>query len=368
MISKIKLTNFKCFENETIKLKSFNLFTGLNGMGKSTIIQALLLLRQNNDIRLLNEGISLNGEFLKLGNCKDLLYQYFDSKEIGIEIAGDNIKSSWKWNAETDTDYLSLKKKDSQTNKDIFQLSLFNENFHYLHAERIGPRVFFETSTHTVVKQNQLGIHGELAANYLAVYQNNPIPIKKLRHSDKEGLTLYEQINAWLGEIRPGTRINVTTNLDMSLVGLSYEFIGGSDVGNRFRPTNVGFGISYLLPVLVAILFSKPGALIIVENPEAHLHPKGQVQMGRLFALAAAHGIQVIVETHSEHILNGARVAVKRGEIKKEAVNILFFTGEVIEDHFKHYILNPKIDGNGRIDYLPEGFFDEWEKQLINLM
>lgn len=369
MIAKIGLDNFKCFENETFDLTSFNLFTGLNGMGKSTVIQALLLIRQNHDLRLLNEGIVLNGHLVQLGNCKDLLYQYFLSREIGIEISADeDTNAVWKWNAETDSDYLSLKKKNSKTDPNIFGLSLFNENFHYLNAERIGPRVYFETSTHTVVTQNQLGIRGEFAVNYLAVFQNDRIPVEPLRHTETEGLTLYEQVNAWLGEIRPGTRINVTSNLDMSLVGLSYEFIGGLDTGNKFRPTNVGFGISYLLPVLVAILSSKPGALIIVENPEAHLHPRGQVQMGRLFALAAANGIQVILETHSEHVLNGVRVAVKQGEIKKEQTNILFFTGEVIDDHFRNYVLNPKIDNNGRIDYWPEYFCDEWEKQLINLM
>lgn len=58
MISRIKLTNFKCFENETIHLNRLNLLTGLNAMGKSTIIQALLLLRQNHELRLLNEGVS----------------------------------------------------------------------------------------------------------------------------------------------------------------------------------------------------------------------------------------------------------------------------------------------------------------------
>jgi predicted ATPase len=369
MLSKMRLQNFKCFEDEEINLTPFNLLTGLNGMGKSTVIQAFLLLRQNYDLKLLENGIALNGELIQIGNSKDLLYQYFTSREIGIHITTDNNETaSWKWNAETNMDYLPVKKEDIQINKAIFNQSLFNENFHYLHAERIGPRVYFETSTHKVMNQNQLGIRGEFAINYLSLFQNDPIPLKQLKHPNTEGLTLYEQINAWLGEIRPGTRISVSSNLDMSLLGLSYQFIGGLDVGNKFRPTNVGFGISYLLPVLVAVLSSRPGSLILIENPEAHLHPKGQVQIGRLLAMAAANGVQIILETHSDHILNGARVAVKEKIIRKEQTNILFFTGDIVEDTFKHYILNPIIDDKGRIDYWPEGFFDEWEKQLINLM
>jgi len=297
MLSKIRLQNFKCFENETISLAPFNLLTGLNGMGKSTLIQALLLLRQNYDLRVLDDRIALNGDLLQIGNCRDLLYQYFTSREIGIQITTDkNETASWKWNAEINTDYLPVKKEDIKINKAIFNQSLFNENFHYLHAERIGPRVYFETSTHKVMNQNQLGVSGEFTANYLSLFQNNPIPIEQLRHPNTEGLTLYEQINAWLGEIRPCTRISVSSNLDMSLIGLSYQFIGGLDAGNKFRPTNVGFGISYLLPVLVAVLSSKPGSLLLIENPEAHLHPKGQVQIGRLFLWLPQMGFRLFLK------------------------------------------------------------------------
>ncbi len=101
---------------------------------------------------------------------------------------------------------------------------------------------------------------------------------------------------------------------------------------------------------------------------EAHLHPRGQVQIARLLSRAAANGMQVIVETHSDHMLNGVRIAVREGLIRKEDASILFFTGDVVADKFVHYSLNPQIDDDGRIDYWPDGFFDEWEKQLINLM
>ena len=175
-------------------------------------------------------------------------------------------------------------------------------------------------------------------------------------------------MNAWLSVIRPGTRINVTSNLDLSLVGLRYQFLGGIDAGNPFRPTNVGFGLSFLLPVLVAVLSAKPGAMLILENPEAHLHPRGQGEIGKLLALAAGNGVQVIVETHSDHILNGVRLAVKNKLIKPEQVKLLFFHGEVIDDQFKHYILNPRVDENGRIDLWPDGFFDEWDRQLSELL
>jgi predicted ATPase len=370
MIKKIRLKNFKCFEDEAVEFAPLNLWAGLNGMGKSTIIQALLLLRQNYELGLLqsDKGISLNSTLTQIGNAKDLLYQYFKTQEISIEITvSGQSPAGWQWDAKTDSDYLPLKKKSGNPDN-IFKAALFGPDFHYLNAERLGPRVYFETSNYEVLNRNQLGIQGEHTVNYLAEFQNVKIPIEELKHPGATGLTLYEQVNAWMGEIRPGTRINVTSNLDMSIVGLRYQFLGGIDVGNPFRPTNVGFGLSFLLPVLVAILSSKPGTILIIENPEAHLHPRGQSEIGKLLAIAAANGMQIIVETHSDHILNGVRVAVKKRLVEPGQTKLLFFHGEVIGDQFKHYLLNPKIDQNGRIDHWPEGFFDEWDRQLSELL
>ena len=370
MITQIKLKNFKCFEDESIDFAPLNFWAGLNGMGKSTVIQSLLLLRQNYESGLLqnDEGILLNGELVHMGNSRDLLYQYFKDQDIGIEIGLDaHSPVGWLWEAETDSDNLPLKKKIGEPEV-LFKSALFGPGFHYLSAERLGPRVYFETSTYHVINRNQIGLQGEFTVNYLEQFQGVPIPVPSLKHPASSGLTLYEQVNAWLGEIRPGTRLSFTSNLDMSLVGLRYQFLGGSDAGNMFRPTNVGFGLSFLLPILVAVLSSEPGSLLILENPEAHLHPRGQAEIGKMLAIAAANGMQIIVETHSDHILNGVRAAVKKQLIKPEQVKFLFFHGDVIGDQFKHYILNPKIDGNGRIDQWPDGFFDEWDRQLNELL
>lgn len=370
MINQMQLLNFKCFENETIDFSPLTLLAGLNGMGKSTIFQALLLLRQNFEVGLLqkDKDLLLNGELVQIGNAKDLLYQYYQSTDISIGISIDgNLAASWVWEGAVDAESLPFKSK-SLIKDELYTCPLFGQQFHYLNAERIGPRVYSETSKYNVINKNHIGLHGEYAASYLAEYQSDKIPIEQLKNQGSSGLTLLEQLNSWLSEIRPGTRITVTPNLDMGLVGLNYQFISGKDIGNKFRPTNVGFGLSFLLPVLIAILSSQPGTLLFLENPEAHLHPQGQAKIGELMALAAANGIQIIVETHSDHILNGVRLAIKEGMIKPNQTNFLFFTGETINERFKHYILKPKVDDNGRIDVWPDGFFDEWEKQLKKIL
>jgi predicted ATPase len=370
MLQKIILKNFKCFEEQEIPLRSLNLLTGLNGMGKSTVIQALLLLRQNFDRDTLDKRLSLNGELTQCGNDSDVLYQFFLRSEIEIHLSSSmGPDMFWVWDGRSKGDSLNLIKASMDLDA-LAELHepLFGKNFHYLNAERIGPRPYFETSTHAVVNENQIGIRGEFAVNYLAEYQDDDIKIPALAHPKGTGLSLYEQLNAWMSEIRPNTRINVSRSPEMGLVALNYQFLAGREAGNRFRPTNVGFGLSYILPLLVAILSSEPGTLLLLENPEAHLHPRGQAQMGRLLALAAANGIQVIVESHSDHILNGIRVAVKEGGLKPEDASLMFFTGEEIGSKFVHYIETPQLDQNGKLDYRPDGFFDEWDKQLTQLI
>lgn len=368
MITQLSFKNFKCFEQEQIELSSFNLLTGLNGMGKSSVIQALLLLRQNYLSNTLDKRLSLNGSLVNCGNAKDILYQYFTEPVINIELhSEDGNYHGWNWEGQSDGDSLALFQHYYLVKPEFENWSLFNAQFHYLNAERLGPRTFFETSTHSVVNENQIGTRGEYAANYYAIYLDENIKVPALAHPGANNLSLREQVNAWMGEIRPGTRVNVTTSEEMGLVALSYQFALG-DLGNRFRPTNVGFGLSYVFPLLIAVLASEPGTLLLLENPEAHLHPRGQAQMGRLLALAAANGIQVIVESHSDHILNGVRVAVKEGILPPEEANLLFFTGDVIDGKFTHYIETPKINRNGKLDYRPDGFFDEWDQQLTKLL
>lgn len=368
MITKLSFKNFKCFEQEQIELSAFNLLTGLNGMGKSSVIQALLLLRQNHLNNTLDKRLSLNGSLVNCGNAKDMLYQFFTESEISIALRMmDQSVCEWIWDGQSDGDSLNKIDQSYTLASQFEQWALFNNQFHYLNAERLGPRTFFETSTQSVVNENQIGTRGEYAANYFSIYLDDDIKIQELGHPDANNLSLREQVNAWMSEVRPGTRVNVSSADEMGLVALSYQFALG-DLSNRFRPTNVGFGLSYVFPLLIAILASEPGTLLLLENPEAHLHPRGQAQMGRLLALAAANGIQVIVESHSDHILNGVRVAVKEGILPPEEANLLFFTGDVIEGKFTHYVETPKIDRNGKLDYRPDGFFDEWDQQLTKLL
>ncbi|RHK75226.1 DUF3696 domain-containing protein [Bacteroides stercoris] len=130
----------------------------------------------------------------------------------------------------------------------------------------------------------------------------------------------------------------------------------------------MGFGISYALPVIVSLLNFKKDKIVIIENPEAHIHPRGQAEMGRLIALAAAAGMQLFVETHSDHIVNGIRVAVKENLINAENVNISYFSRQTTEIEQFCRIQNIRVDRTGELSDYPIDFMDEWNNQLLKLI
>lgn len=367
MIRTLRLENFKCFEAQELGFGALTLLSGLNGMGKSSVLHALLMLRQSYQQELLYKtGLALNGDLIKIGTAQDALFE--DAKEEKISFAielANNKQAKWRFNYNKEADVLTIDLADVE--EEVYKSSLFTDAFHYLQAERLGPRRFFEMSVYQVQQHRQLGTRGEYTAHLLDTYGSEKIINTALAYPQSGSLKLRDQVEAWMEEISPGTRIHIDLHKAMDLVNLEYSFVTGKHVSSNFRSTNVGFGLTYTLPVLVALLSSKPGALIIVENPEAHLHPKGQVRIGELMALAASCGIQVIVESHSDHILNGIRLAVYNSKISSDNVMLHYF-GRKVVDEGKVSIVSPIINANGRIDRWPEGFFDVWDRCLEDLL
>ena len=140
---------------------------------------------------------------------------------------------------------------------------------------------------------------------------------------------------------------------------LSLDFI----LGNKsLHSYNVGFGYSYILSIIVTALIAKEGNMVIVENPEAHLHPEAQFRITQLLAKLASRGVQVFLETHSEHVVNAVRLAVieKEYRITNEQVGLFFFDN----DYAKRDL---KIERNGRINDWPTRFFDQYQRELAEI-
>lgn len=364
MISSVRLKNFKAFEDQILEFKSLTLLSGLNSTGKSSVLQALLLLRQSYKQDLLPEiGLALNGDLVCIGTAQDALFEEAKENSIGFEIIWkDGNQGTWLFNYNPEADVLAI--ASPPTISDIYRSSLFNDHFHYLQAERIGPRTYFEISDFQVRQHQQLGTKGEYTAHFISIYRDQNIPHANLSHQQAISLNLREQIEAWLGEVSPGTRLEIRSNPDMDLVSFQYSY----GLSNPRRATNVGFGITYTLPIIVAVLASLPGTLILVENPEAHLHPRGQSKMGELLALAASCDVQVVIETHSDHVLNGIRRAVHDSKLDPKDVQLHYFYRNEGNEQPVTRVISPHMDADGRIDKWPEGFFDQAEKDLLELL
>ena len=89
MIHSMKVENFKCFEHLSMEFSNLNLFSGINSMGKSTVIQVLLLLRQAYEQGVMEKGIYLNGKYVSLGVGRDILYRDATEDTICISLEGE---------------------------------------------------------------------------------------------------------------------------------------------------------------------------------------------------------------------------------------------------------------------------------------
>ncbi|MDR2441737.1 MAG: DUF3696 domain-containing protein [Planctomycetaceae bacterium] len=367
MIKEILLSNFKCFQKQHFEMKPLTVLMGLNGMGKSSLIQSLLLVRQSLQQSDLSH-IILNGELIKIGKAVDLLYQDANDEIISIEIKFRDLNKP-----------LLLKTKNYTPDADVCELeeanllsikkqSLFTDSFLFLKTERIGPRTVLPTSQYKVSQRHTLGNDGALVGQFIETFGSKPVPNNCLKHKSENDTSVRRQIEAWLNEISPGVRLETREHHTLDSMQIRFSFLQGKEESNKFRASNVGFGISFVLPVIAALLTPFKNSLIIIENPETHLHPAGQSAIGRLITCAVAAGHQVIVETHSDHLLNGIRVAIKEQLIKHSDVIIDFFDKK-IEDFKAHTVVSEiKIDKNGSLSDYPKYFLDEWEQQLLKLI
>jgi len=361
-IDRVKVKNFKSLKDIDISLSDLTLITGVNSSGKSSFIQSLLLLKQNehylSNANMQNKLLIINGEYTELGNKKEILFQ--DSYKEDIEIS---LSSSNKIVTKVVFNNKDLK-IDSQINIDN-TLNIFNDNFQYIMTDRIAPQISYGLSDENI-ERNLIGFKGEYTAHYLAENRHKKLEIDALKHSNSVTNHLLENVSLWLSEISSGIEISATVYSELQQASLTYRYSYGDNTTDNYTPLNIGFGITYVLPIIVAILKSKPNDLLIIENPESHLHPAGQSQIAKLCSIASSCGVQIIVETHSEHFLNSIRVATKKQILKPEQSQIYFF--EKDKDHLESKPKKLNIDKDGKIDNWPKGFFDEYANQLDELL
>ncbi|MFI7355246.1 DUF3696 domain-containing protein [Streptomyces avidinii] len=366
MITSLEIRGFKRFEAQSFDLRPLTVLTGVNGGGKSTVIQSLLLARLAEAARGTESGaVRLNGPLgLALGEAKDVLNWTIDTREITVRLGGPN-GEVWVY-------VLGLPDSEQALHLQTLRLPVQSAPgigryvkdpaFTYLSAERLGPRDTLAVSAEEPDRIG-VGVRGEYTAQVLALRDTRAVTTRRavrepLRNPKAAGPQLRLQAEAWASEIiRP---LRITARVAVGIMAGTIRFGEPGLSGEEIRPVNTGFGVSYALPVIVAGLLTEPGDLLIVENPEAHLHPAGQSRLGRFLAQVAGSGVQVVVETHSDHVLNGARLAVAQDRaLPAEDMVIHYF------DHDE--VLPVTINDKGELSHWPSGFFDQIETDLGGL-
>lgn len=366
MIKELMLKNFKCFKSEELfSLGNINLFTGINGKGKSTVLQTFLLFHQSKSLTLDLNKLVLNGFYINLGTYEDLKNSFVSSKEnIEIQINYYDNQQLFPVNYllkefEEDEGIAGIERINSE--KPIEELieieNKFLKKIHYVAADRIGPKKYYDK--YTPGSFINVGSKGEYTTNVL--YKKEKELVHNSLYLGNDQKTLITQTEEWLKKIFGSAKIEIKgKERESSVLNL---LLNSSQNEKRYKPFNVGFGYTYILPIIVSGLIAKKGEILIVENPEAHLHPKAQSEIAKFLALVASCGVQVFIESHSEHILNGLRIAglSHNYKVSTDDINIFYFLQDGENDkHFEEL----KIEKDGKIKNWPLGFFDQQEEDL----
>lgn len=375
MIDELNIIGFKSFAAIKLNLKKLNIFVGLNGAGKSSVIQTLLMLRQSADSNNHIDELNLTGKLYAGGTARELVREDANrTLEISLKMGSNLTKLKGNYDG-SNPNIRTLKLETALHN---LQGPLFSNtawDFIYLNAERIGPRVSYEVPKDRLFPAGMLGMQGEFSSYRLSSTSDPRSEDSKILWSKafeerkfyefflSEGnlKSLSSQTGAFLDFVVPGSSVSSTE--ESSADSSKYQFEQGNI--KDIRAINTGFGLTYTLPVIIAGLAVRPEGLLIVENPEAHLHPRGQSRIGRVLAAVAGYSAQTLIETHSDHVLNGIRLAVKEKIIAPEDVAFHFFNKPPKSDQSDYTSIS--IDANGELSDWPEFFFDQIQKDLSKL-
>lgn len=371
MITRLDLRHFKCFRELKLPLDSLTLLSGVNASGKSSVLHALGVLQQTIREHEWSRRLMLNGVSVRLGVVSDVVDQISGRRECDIGLVHADREYRWRFRGDR-----------SEMSMDVATVQVGGEKFHspkllrrlmpagfetdplaerlesltYLTAERMGPREVYQLADPQVAPV--VGPTGEDAVSVLHLGRDEVV-LPALRLRDRPP-TRWWQVIGRMEHFFPGCglAIEAIPHANAATLGLR------TSPGTEFhRPINTGFGLTQVLPLVVAAVSAKKGDLLLVENPEVHLHPSGQAAMGEFLGEAAAAGIQVLVETHSDHILNGVRRAVKNGVLSPDGVFLHFFRPrDESEEGERPQVESPAIDVAGDVDAWPDGFFDQFDK------
>lgn len=361
MIGKVELTNFKCLKSLELEFRAITVLAGRNGSGKSSLVQALRCLKV-----LESENGHIDFKRLGLGTFHDIYYQFNQTADRQVVLKLDGKSYSLDY-AESSADKDRLVARVSSDADGRPTLSALR----CLVADRLGPRTIHDVSA-SGIDERDVGLRGENAVAYLNRHMMDNVDPRMVIRNVKTGSvssTLANQVSAWMQRFAEDVSVVTEDMNDGGHVRLAFEF-GDKTQRAVFSPENVGIGFSRILPALVMLLTAQRGDVLVIENPEMDLHPRGQTELTNLLARVANAGVQVVIETHSDHVVNGLRLAAKRGDLDPGKIKFVFFKRIVDKSSREQFsdVRNLDVNSDGELSDYPKEFLDEWGRTLDRLL
>lgn len=374
MVSKIHVSALKSIKNLEIECSGLNLLVGRNSSGKSTFLQALLLYAQR----------KLDGKYISVGEFREArnynmpnekirieLYEKNKTKPDWIEFIEDKENDSYDINSCIENynlksfEYLMGKDNDLEE-QSVYEFD--DSNFHYLSCHRIGVNDIYKKN---MINETDFGIDGEYALAYLLKNEGETVKEDLIANDPNFTSTLLGQVNYWMNYI-VDTSLLLTDLKKTNYLQVKYNNNPKNKLSDALycRPVNIGSGVSYLISIIISCLASNKGDVIIIENPEIHLHPKAQSRLCEFLYFISKTNRQIFVETHSDHIFNGLRVGIATKYMKQEDISVNFFAlDEKNETQCNHIVFGDygKVIGtNNNMDI--NDLFDQFDIDLDRML
>ncbi len=352
MLESLHIDGFKCFSEVTIDLKPMTILAGTNSSGKSSVIQAFLLLCNN---AAKNSSSPLNGMWLRLGTFDECRNHRINARSFQVTALSREERFQAEFSSTDDerNDVAVTFLNESSTIQTL--LSFENQHIYYLPANRIGPEDSYPRNFDRV---NFLGNKAEFIFDFL--YKNRKKEVASSLIVDTSSVTLEHQVNYWLERLFGINNVIKDLGLSNSLL---VEFSLGN--GKPVRPYHIGSGVSFAIGVLVSCLSATHDDIVVIENPEIHLHPKAQSDLTEFLCFVANAGIQVVLETHSDHVFNGIRKAIVKKEIAHTDVAVHFFQ---LDENLLSKNTVIMLNEHGRVMTHPKGLFDQFDDDLDQIL
>ncbi len=419
LINSLGLKNFKCFEELNVDFRPITLLTGANSSGKSSLINAILAVMQTSEFPIY---LSPNGKYVNMGSFDEMLSWAKKDKiiDINVVLTEDSHKQEvyqTSWHVNRKNNLPELHRLYSKDRHDEFAIKsnlhhryVLNAEVleHFLKSENTYEKVFGENNVETILVDDYASIlkitnssfksFDELlkitdaitvpniqeyfftySFNYIGSFRLPPerTYYQKPKAQDTVGISgegYVDQIVEWEENNSAKFKILAKHLRDIKL----FEEIKSTKLkGGRFELavkttheslsaslTDVGFGVSQFLPIIVADLQLRDNSCLAVSQPEIHLHPKIQAQFGNYLANQVnSTQKQYIIETHSEYLLNRIRLLLVTGELKPEQVRVLYFENDGLKST-SHTI---EFATDGSVKGAPESFFDTYGIDVMNI-